>query len=201
METLLQVVSTFNQSNHFSQTLQLVLDICLQYPSGVTRTIIAIELQKSLYNYDSYNSFKVTSIEEHPSLCLVLDDGKNNERKMILHSKYFNLLPILNGSMIRFVGDCNRSLIMPVELFIVPSDDVSWYFFCYFRMFISFFEDIHVNSIQHNMLIKIMSIKEVKNRVEICVCDITGAKGFLNLNDNQCKYRQLFKVVYYFVKL
>jgi hypothetical protein len=127
METLLQVVATFNQSNQYSKTLQLILDICLEYPSGVTHTIIATEIQKSLYNYVSYNTFKVTNvIEQNPSIYLILDDGKNNQKKMLLHSKYFNLLAIINESVIRWVGDCNKSLIMPVELFILPSDDVSW---------------------------------------------------------------------------
>jgi hypothetical protein len=67
-------------------------------------------------------------------------------------------------------------------------------------MFTSFFEDVDMNSVEHNMLIKVMNVKEVQDQVVITVCDLTGAIGLFILNDNQCKYLQLFKEVSIFFK-
>jgi Cell division control protein 24, OB domain 1 len=176
----------------FTSTMEAVLKLCGEYPSGITQTIIASEIQQHSQScQDSpFHSYKITKISDGPTVTVSLEN-EVSKCTMILHSKYFSVVSMLQDATIRWnssIEYVNRML--PTEFFILPSMDVSW-------LFPSLFEDIEPESLQHNLVVKIIAKEEQQGRVDVTVCDSMGAKGMLFMYGKQCDLSSLFEIVSY----
>lgn len=209
MNKLFEVAEEFSEStgSSYSSTLHSIINLINDYPNGVTPTIIASELQIKSKPSTKFKTAKVTSINQPPTVILKLD-SEFEKCEMILHSKYFNFTTYLQDATIRFIDSGQRisrdisiggetsymPTMIPTELFILPTDDVSW-------LFSSLLEDVEHDNLNHNLILKVLQISTDdggvggSRRADLSVCDSVGAKGIMVLYGSQCELIDMFKVV------
>lgn len=206
MEKLLKCVKYFNSKNKskIAHTFRDILTLCIEYPSGLTPAIIASELDKrSNQSPVEYVIYKVSKIIQdlHPTIILELEDygiSNNDQGKkqgMILHSKYFDFIDVLKYSTIRLLASSKttnccidsdiNSLYIPAEIFITPTEDVSW-------LFPSLLEDVQPNNMHHNLILIVISVKVSNQRVDVGVSDSEGAEAIICLHGPQITYAKMF---------